>query len=273
MKELPLSSRREMTDGRQPEARHFDETLALRYPLAAFALLRGGDLFDRETPPVAQLSGLELAAQAVAKTVHFEVGRELEQSVGRVRAEVTRQLAGNPELSQRFMLTKPIRVDLVRSRQDMVAMGYPRRVSQTASGVFWDQPKWGAARIAFRLDRLELTQERTLVFHEFAHAIHHLAMSSKERELITQVLRPVFGHPADQDEVFAIYSEREFLGVEAFSKLEQAAPGVYGWCRRQWNEDHIFAAFVKKLYHPLQRIRAGDRDRAAGRRWKSFLGE
>ena len=54
------------------------------------------------------------------------------------------------------------------------------------------------------------------------------------------------------DEVFAIYSEREFL--TDFSEEEKKASGVYGFTRRQWDENHLFTRFVRKLYFPGKRL-------------------
>jgi len=44
-----------------------------------------------------------------------------------------------------------------------------------------------------------------------AHAIHYLAFTAAERQLIDNLLRPVFGARAAVDEAFAVYSEREFI--------------------------------------------------------------
>ena len=261
-----LSSRRETTDGGRPVARHLDAGVAAQYPLPAFALLEHGDLFDPPTPKT--VDGLQAAATAIDKTIVWS--NDGDPLIAQVRADMVRQLAGNPRLAHRMGLAKPIRVDLVGGRADMIAQGYPRNVAPNVTGLFWDHPDWSHARIALRRDGL--AKERALVIHEYAHAIHYLGMTRDERDRITGVLRPVFGHPADQDEVFAIYSEREFIDAASFSTLEKAAPGIYGVCRRGWNEDHVFAAFVKKLYRPGAKVRAGDKERAAAAKWKSFLG-
>ena len=262
-----LSSRRETTDGRRPSAGHLDPAIAARYPLNAFTLLHSGDLFDAGAPPPAD--GLSAAAAAIDSSVRFTAEGPV---VDRIRGDMVRQLAGHPLLAARMAEARPVRVDLVDGARQMVALGYPRSVARHAAGLFWDRPDWREARIALRRDRLESPDERTLVFHEYAHAIHYLGMTVEERALVTRVLGPVFGHPADQDEVFAIYSEREFLDERSFSALERAAPGIYGLCRTDWSEDHVFAAFVKKLYRPALKVRAGDRERAAAQRWKAFSG-
>ena len=267
-----LSARRETTDGTRPAAGHLDVQLAAQYPLVAFALLRNGDLFDAAAGLSA--TSASLAAQhAIAQTVDFgDDATRFPELVTAIRRDMTRQLSGNPRLAARMAAAKPIRVDLVAHARDMVARGYPRSVARHAAGLFWDQPDWPHARIALRRDRLQSAEEQTLVFHEYAHAIHYLGFTRQERDWVADALRRVFAHPADQDEVFAIYSEREFLERDAFSALERAAPGVYGICRQQWSEDHAFAAFIKKLYRPTERVRAGDRERSAALKWKAFSG-
>lgn len=269
-----IERRRETVDGARPETGHLDPKVAARHPLPAFALLHGGDLFDPSRPR--GCGDLERANEVAARALRFraagDVGPSEPSGARRVRADVARQLGKNPTLAARMAAAKPVRVDLVGSTREMIRLGYPSSVAKDAAGLFWDAPRWDAARIALRTDRLDDPAERTLVFHEYAHAIHHLGFTAEERKLIEGVLRPVFSHPADQDEVFAIYSEREMLGAEAFSSLERAAPGIYGICRRQWDENHVFAAFVKKLYDPGARVRAGDGARAAAERWRKFSG-
>ena len=73
------------------------------------------------------------------------------------------------------------------------------------------------------------------------------------------------------DEVFAIYSEREFC--EDYSEAERRAPGIYGITRRQWNEDHLFTRFVRKLYFPHKRLAGREaKERAGARAWQKFSG-
>jgi len=115
-----------------------------------------------------------------------------------------------------------------------------------AAGVFWNHPKWQRARIALRSEHLH--EDPALVFHEMGHAVHYLGFSAAERDDIYAVLRPTFGSRAAMDEVFAIYGERELAG--AYRPSDRRAPGVYGFARRQWSEDHLFTRFVRKLYFP-----------------------
>jgi hypothetical protein len=157
-------------------------------------------------------------------------------------------------LSKRLTLSKPIDIDVVTSTKALYKLGYPRSIAQHAAGVFWDHPDWDRARIGLKQDQLSTLP--ALVFHEFAHAIHYLAFTQSERELIYRLLRPSFGSRAAMDEVFAIYSERELAG--AFNDSAKQAPGVYGATRRLWNEDHVFTRFVRKLYVPHKAL-AGPR--------------
>jgi len=166
----------------------------------------------------------------------------------RVVDDVVKQLQGNPLLVERLLLCKPLRVELIPAKKALAAFGYPRTVSPRAAGLFWNHPDWEQARIALRQDMLE--QEPALVFHEFAHAIHYLAFTRDEQQLIYQVLRPTFGSRPAMDEVFAIYSERELSGE--FVARDKQAPGVYGFARQQWDENHLFTRFVRKLYFPFR---------------------
>ena len=267
MASIELTSRRETTDGQRPDGSHLSAPIAADHPLSAFALLKSGDLFDAGRPTAAD--GPQAAQAAIDASIRWSRPDPVE---AQVRTDMVRQLSGNPELAARMAKAKPIAVDIVGSRREMIALGYPRSVARHAAGLFWDRPDWPNARIALRRDRLLRPEERTLVFHEYGHAIHYLGFTAEERALISDALSRTFGHPADQDEVFAIYTEREFLDERAFSELERAAPGVYGVCRQQWSEDHAFAAFIKKLYRPALKVRAGDRERSAALKWKAFSG-
>ena len=266
-----LSARHETSDGSRPEASPLDAQAARAHRLPAFTLLEGGDVFDAGGAK-ADPGGLDAALATVEQCVVFKDHAKTAGQLDRVRADITRQLAGNPSLAGRMRAAKPVVVDLVSGVREMVRLGYPRSVSRHASGLFWDKPDWPHARIAVRADRLDLDVEKALVFHEYGHAIHYLAFTKEERKLIYQVLRPIFGHPADMDEVFAIYTEREFLGPTGFAALEKKAPGVYGYTRRQWQEDHAFAAFVRKLYFPHKPVVAGDKGRAGHAQWQKFMG-
>lgn len=242
---MDLRDRFETTDGSRPHASVLSEANA--NTLTAFAILAGGDAFEslRGRPPP---EGAERARAFIEARVEIEAHSAGAEQIELVRKEISQQLSGNLFLVERLMRAKPLRIDLAPPKQRLSSLGYPKAVARHATGIFWDHPEWDRARIAFRQE--ELGQDVALVVHEMAHAIHYLAFTQKERELIYRVLRPTFGSPAAMDEAFAIYSEREFL--ETFSPEELRASGVYGFTRRQWSEGHLFTRFVRKLYFPYK---------------------
>lgn len=261
-----LESRFETTDGSRPEATTLDEKAASTAPLIAFQVLRGGDVFEPKdaSPPE---DGVDLARQWLKERVrvkrHFTKGALKD----RVLAEMTAQLSGNLALIERMRRAKPLVVDIVPAGKALSRYGYPENVVESAAGLFWDHPSWPNARIALRAEHLEI--EGTLVAHELGHAIHYLAFTHDERELVYKVLRPTFGSRAAMDEVFAIYTERELC--EDFTEAERRAPGIYGITRRAWNEDHLFTRFVRKLYFPYKPLAGKEaREREAGRKWTRF---
>lgn len=240
---------------------------AVAHPLPAFALLRGGDLFDRDGG--GRLGDRQAAEATVERRVRFErpASRRL---VDRVRAELTRQLEGHRALAGRMASALPIHVDIVASAQEMAARGYPARAVRGAAGLFFAPRGADQGRIALRADALEAEGGDTLVVHEYAHAIQRLGFTPSEQDQLREALVRVFPHPADQAEAFAIYTERELMQREGFTKGEAACPGVYGACRRMWREEHVFAAFVKKLFRPGAPVRAGDGERRAADAWRRF---
>lgn len=263
---MPLWRRRRAP---APSRSPLPEAVAERFPLPAFALLSGGDLFD---PGGGRSQGDALLAEAaVSERVRFSKPAP-SALVDHVRAELVRQLAGHAALAARMRAAKPIVVDIVPSAEVMIRRGFPRRVARSAAGLFWNPKDAPEARIALRADHLEREGGDTLVVHEYAHAIHALGMSERERRILQGALRRVFPDPQDQTEAFAIYSERELMRREGFTKGERACPGVYGRCRRLWDEEHAFAAFVKKLYRPGAPVRAGDRQRRQAIAWRRFAG-
>jgi hypothetical protein len=74
---------------------------------------------------------------------------------------------------------------------------------------------------------------------------------------------PTYRSKAWVDEVFAIYSEREFL--PSFTEREGHAPGVYGLARQRWDERHVFTRFVRNLYHPHKPLAAS---RPSSQSWR-----
>ena len=256
--------RAHLTDGARPEAVPLGDEDGKALPLGAFTILHGGDVFD--TARSAPSDGRPRAEAFFDQQVTLAVHGASEKHVARVRQDIITQLSGNPQLSRRMQCAKALRIDLVPDGQPMSALGYPKGVSRQAAGLFWDRPQWESARIALRQDHLD--EDAALVSHEMAHAIHHLGFTKSERELIYDLLRPTFGSRRAIDEVFAIYSEREF--IDRYTREEQRAPGVYGFTRRQWSEDHLFTRFVRKLYFPSQAA-AGPKMGGPGSDWTKGL--
>jgi len=254
----------ETEDGACPEAVPLTEEQAKKLPLGAFTLLASGDIFEmaQGRPPP---DGLARAREYVARMLHLEPHGASAAHLERVRGDVARQLSGNLQLLARLSASRPIAVDLIPEGKAIAKFGYPARVSKNAAGLFWDDPKWPQARMALRQDKLDETPQ--LVVHEMAHAIHYLAFTEAERELIYKLLLRTFRSHAAVDEVFAVYSEREFL--ETFSDRDRRAPGVYGAARKMWSEDHVFTRFVRNLYFPYKKL-AGPKLGADG--WKQFGG-
>ena len=242
-----LRDRHETTDGSSPEAAPLDAALARKHLLSAFAILEGGDVFELRggKPPA---DGPARAAEYVRARLELLVHGAGPALLERVRKDVARQLAGNVALCARMALAKPIAVELIPPGVSMAKYGYPRAVSANASGLFWNHPDWPRARIALRQDRLEL--EPHLVFHELAHAIAALAFTEAERTAMHRSMLRTYRSINAVEEVFAIYSEREFTGGASSDALR--APGVYGVARQRWSEEHLFTRFVRNLYFPYK---------------------
>jgi hypothetical protein len=255
----------ETVDGSRPDPSHLPEALGKKHALTAFAVLFGGDAFERSDGDADFVH--EEAENYVAEKIQVKAHFAPKDVVAFVRERIAELICANPPLVRRLMGAKNIRVDIVPPKKSMVKYGFPESSSARAAGLFWDRPDWASARIALR--REHIGGHNALVVHEMAHAIHYLAFTAKERKRIYQVLKPIFGSRAAMDEVFAIYSEREM--VDNFSELQKRAPGVYGFTRSQWDEDHLFTRFVRKLYHPHRGLsgRAEAERRGAGA-WKAF---
>jgi len=243
---MDLRDRFETSDGSRPELSPLTAELAKGLALNAFTVLAGGDVMDISGAPPKE--GAARARQYLTERIQLrENGAPVTQR-DRVEQDLVKQLQGSLLLIGRLQRAKPIVIDLVPAKRGIAAFGFPKAVARSAAGVFWDKPAWEQARIALRQDRIE--QDSALVFHEMAHAIHYLGFTKQEQKQLYDVLGPTFGSRAAMDEVFAIYSERELGG--AFGEQDKKAPGVYGYTRRQWNEDHLFTRFVRKLYFPYK---------------------
>jgi hypothetical protein len=225
------------------------EEATKKLPLGAFALLATGDVFEAvagKAPP----DGPAKAKAYAASHLRFNAHGASQAVLDRIVADVVRQLSGNLQLIARLSASRAIHVDVVPVGKSIAQYGYPRVVAKHAAGLFWDDPSWPNARMALRIEHLETTPQ--LVIHEMAHGIHYLAFTPSERDLIYKLLLRKFRSKAAIDEVFAIYSEREF--VQGFTDHDHRAPGVYGYTRQQWSEDHVFTRFVRNLYFPYKKL-------------------
>ncbi len=271
-----------------PATQGLAEEVAKQLPLAAFMVLRTGDVFDSaglqprrhnnpdETPLYTQTKQLSIEEHAPTQNVTHKHGALNAQANGHhtiirtlVEQTVNQLLENNAKLRQRMLAAKPIELDIIPRHRTIASFGYPRWAGKNVAGLFWDQEDWPRARIALRQDRLERDDGGALVAHEFAHAIFFIALSKKERTLIYENLSATFGGIRQMDEAFAIYTEKEFLHRFAADKLK--APGVYGYTRRQWSEDHLFTRFIRKLYFP-QKPAAGPKNPMLSRNWMNNLG-
>lgn len=234
-------------DGDRPDAMALTPELGKRLPLHAFALLDGGDVFEvlGGKPPA---DGRAKAMAYLSAKVRINANDAPAALVDAVTTELATLLSGNLQLIARLQEARPLQIDLVPEGEVMAAFGFPKNASARASGLFWDHPSWPCARMGLLVRALKT--ERALVTHETAHAIQRLAFTHDEQELIYRLLLPTYRSRAGVEEVFAIYSEREFL--DDFTEHEGQAPGVYGMARQRWNENHVFTRFVRKLYHPYK---------------------
>ncbi len=236
----------ETKDGSRPETQGLADAVAKDLPLAAFSVLKGGDVFERAVPKADR--GARATAEAYINGVELEAHGADTTEVARVRNDAVRLLAGNPSLVRRLAAGKPLRFDIAPPGAAFTKLGLPRAMSPHVAGVFWDAPDWPKARIVVRRERLADTP--ALVAHELGHAVFYLAFTNAERALVYDLLRPTFGSRASMDEAFAIYGEREVQ--TGFDAKDRAAPGIYGAVRRQWSNDQVFTRFVRKLYYPAE---------------------
>ncbi|TSC23562.1 hypothetical protein [Corallococcus sp. Z5C101001] len=244
--------RYELLDGSTPDVTPLAAEVGRKQPLSAFTLLDGGDVFEARggRPPA---EGPTRARAYVSAKLEFKPYGAPAAQVKRVQEEIARQLSGNLQLIARLEAARPLTLELIPSGHTLAKYGYPKAVSPRAAGLFWDHPDWPRARIALRQDKLDT--EQYLVFHEMAHAIQGLAFTQQESELIYRTMLRTYRSRAAVDEVFAIYSEREF--VAGVSAHDLRAPGVYGMARQRWNEEHLFTRFVRNLYFPYKPLAGG----------------
>lgn len=259
-----LRDRFETIDGSRPDGRVAAD-VAKKFPLGAFAVLRGGDAFEGASST--ELADPKLAHAFVDEKLDVRRNGCDKALVARVRADATRQLSGNAALAGRMRAAKPVVVDVVPAGRALADFGFPPQIYEGAAGLFWDKPEWNEAKIALRAEHLGT--DAVLVVHELAHAAFTIALTKDEQDLVYKTLRPTFGDRASMDEVFAIYAEREF--VDSFGDDEKRAPGVYGYTRRQWHEDHLFTRFARKLWWPKRPL-AGPKLGGSRSGWSKWSG-
>lgn len=236
-----LRDRFETTDGSRPDGRGLAVEHVDRFPLSSVEVLRGGDVFDSVSGK-ASPEGPRLLRRWLSENVSVE-GDHREDFA----KDAEKLLFANPQLLRRMLVMKPLKVTFLAPGEAPKRRGLPRAIRSRAAGLFWDHPRWETAQIFYRSEFVD--DEPALIAHEIGHAIHYLALGAKERELTYAALRRTFGSTAAMDEVFAIYTEREFLS-HSFSSRDLDGPGVYGAIRRQWSDDHVFTRFIRKLYYP-----------------------
>jgi hypothetical protein len=236
-----------MTGGQVPATPNLDAKVGAKLPLGAFSILAGGDAFEMAAgKPPAQ--GPATAQAYLKRQITLDHHGAPPELAARVTGDIVRLLSGNPQLCGRLSAAKAITIDLIRPGEPFTRHGYPRGSSKNAIGLFWDEASWARARIALRQERLAEVPQLTI--HEMAHAIHFLAFTTEERDLVYRTLLRTYRSKPAVDEAFALYSEREF--IDEFSKEDKRAPGVYGLARQRWSEDHLFTRFVRNLFFPYK---------------------
>ncbi len=281
---MDLRQHHETKDGSRPAPRHFPAESAKTLGLAAMAVIERGDAFDaRRAPPP---DGPAQAAAWFDACVTLNRNGQPAATATRVRDDAIRLLAHAPVLVQRLHLARPLIIELVPQGISYRSFSFPRSALESAAGLFWDDPRWEHSRIGLRVEYLATLP--ALAAHELAHFLHCVAFTEEERTHIDRLLRPTFGNRANMDEAFAIYSEQEFLLADRFAPVgkklpslapvtsqfsdrDKRGPGVYGFTRTQWDDNHVFTRFVRKLFHPHAPL-AGQAVTGGGRQWKSFLG-
>ncbi|MEL7304545.1 MAG: hypothetical protein AAGJ56_01835 [Myxococcota bacterium] len=243
-----LRDRYETDDGSRPQTFGLGQREAEAEPLSAIAVLEGGDVFDAASSSARESARQHAKAHLQAWFgTHFVLEGGTAEVQACVRDHSRRFLGENAPLLRRLLRAKPVRARLIEPGDTLRRTGLPRALRLNAAGLFWDHPSWGEARIVLRTEFFE--SKPALVAHELGHAVHYLALSERERQLIYRVLSPSFGTRSAMDEVFAIYGEREFL-IDTGQEAALTGPGIYGAIRKQWSEDHTFTRFIRKLYYP-----------------------
>ena len=224
--------------------------------LSAFSLIRGGDLFER---PNKKKSRTDPELIETYKKENLIIEANVDRAVRDAAVDgVLRVLSGNPAVCRRMLLAKRMRLVVVPKDRDFADCGFPRHTNPNAAGIFWNHPKEELAMLGLReeyvLDRPHL------MVHEMTHAVHFLALTKNERDLIDKTLLPVYRNRTWVEEAVAIYAEKAF-GAD-YTEDELNAPGLYGKTRRDWRPRHVFALFMEELLAPppqqaVERARRG----------------
>ncbi len=222
----------------------FEASIPPELALSAFSILRGGDLFQRRQPP--PRTEPSLMSEYAAERLRLHAKRIAREERDASLAGVLRVLGGNPAICRRMLAAKPIDLVVVPKGRDFRELGFPRHTNPDAAGIFWTSAREDRARLGLREE--EILSRSHLMIHEMTHAVHFLAFTQKEREDIDRALLPVYRSRRWVEEAVAIYAEKAF-GAR-YTEEDLAAPGLYGKTRREWNERHTFALFMKELLRP-----------------------
>jgi hypothetical protein len=234
----------EFIGGEERSPSLFEADIPKELALPAFSLLRGGDLFLSNKKPPATESALVDRYAGEKLKLHAKRIAKPEQD-GAFEG-VLRVVRGNPALCRRMLQAKPIDVVIVPKGRDFRELGFPANTNPDAAGIFWTSTKEVRARLGLREE--EILARPHLMIHEMTHAVHFLAFSQKEREDIDRALLPVYLNRRWVEEAVAIYAEKTFGAI--YNEGELRAPGLYGKTRRDWNDKHVFALFMKELMRP-----------------------
>ncbi|MFO0728998.1 MAG: hypothetical protein U1E65_34785 [Myxococcota bacterium] len=216
--------------------------------ISAFSLVRGGDLFERSgRRKVLPRTAPELLDRFWER-VELVKNRAAAPEVEAARAGTTAVLSGNPALARRLLLAKPLTITIIPKGRDYRQHGFPPHTNPNAAGIFWNGS--GEARAQIGLREEWIAPKPYLAWHEMMHAVHLLAFTAKEREIVDRFLLPVALSRRGVEEVLAIYAERA-LGA-AYGEDDLRAPGIYGKTRRDWNSGTVLARFMDELLCPLR---------------------
>ena len=214
--------------------------------ISAFSLIRGGDSYVPPPSRVQKPTPPELLEVYRSQRLVLEPHRAPEPVVEAALQGILSVLSGQPAVCRRMLLAKPIRLILAPEGGDFRALGFPPNANPRALGLFYNDDRSEHALLGLRQERI--LDEPHLMVHEMTHAIHFLGLSERERKDVDDFLLPVFLSRRIIEEVFAVYAECAFGARYRPEELEGSS--VYARARRDWNEDQVFARFVRELLKP-----------------------